>query len=93
METTAGGAHDATIMVTEFLETTEIMETMVTMEITEIMATTVTMETMEIMETMATMEITEITETMATMEIMEINIIALLLVLGKNSVNRKGVHA
>ena len=78
METTAGGAHDATIMVTEFLETTEIMETMVSMEITE---------------TMATMEITEITETMATMEIMEINIIALLLVLGKNSVNRKGVHA
>ena len=73
METTAGGAHDATIM--EFLETTEIMETMVTMEITE---------------TMVTMEITE---TMATMEIMEINIIALLLVLGKNSVNRKGVHA
>ena len=59
METTAGGAHDATIMVTEFLETTEIMETMVTMEITEIMATTVTMETMEIMEIIALLGNTE----------------------------------
>ena len=73
----------AMVMVTEFLETTEIMvtmvimeimETMATMEITETTATTEIMEIMEITETMATMETTEtmeITETMATMEIME----------------------